>query len=187
MNIKWMIMGICLSAATLVSAADFDKILKLQGITFHVKATNEGSLNQLTITPKGLTGVNHAVTREIDGAVVDAEVADLNKDGFPEVYVYIVSAGSGSYGSLVAYASNSNKSMTEIYLAPLEDDKKNSVGYMGHDKFTVIENSLERRFPVYNEGDANCCPKGGIRQIEYKLVAGEAGWILKVKKSTDSK
>jgi len=48
------------------------------------------------------------------------------------------------------------KSLSGIYLPSLENDKKNSVGYMGHDEFTIIENSFARRFPVYSEGDANC-------------------------------
>ncbi|WP_415406494.1 PliI family lysozyme inhibitor of I-type lysozyme [Sulfurovum sp. CS9] len=162
----------------------FDKVLTLQGITFHVVATNEGSLNQLTITPSGLKIVNEVIKQEIDGSVTGAEVADINGDGSPEIYVYVNSAGSGSYGSLVAYSANNKKSLSGIYLAPLEDDKKNNVGYMGHDEFTIIENSFARRFPVYNEGDANCCPKGGTRQLQYKLVPGEATWQLKLVKSS---
>ena len=162
----------------------FDKVLKLQGITFHVEATNEGSLNHLTITPNGLELDNRVITQEIDGSVTGAEVADINVDGSPEIYVYVNSAGSGSYGSLVAYSANNKKSLSGIYLAPLEDDKKNSVGYMGHDEFTIIENSFTRRFSVYNEGDANCCPKGGTRQLQYKLVPGEATWQLKLLKSS---
>ena len=35
------------------TAKNFDKVLTLQGITSHVVATNEGSLNQLTIVPTG--------------------------------------------------------------------------------------------------------------------------------------
>jgi uncharacterized protein len=162
----------------------FDKVLKLQGITFHVVATNEGSLNQLTITPSGLEIVNEAMKQEIDGSVTGAEVADINADGSPEIYVYVTSAGSGSYGTLVAYSANNKKSLSGIYLPPLEDDKKNSVGYMGHDEFTIMENSFARRFPVYNEGDANCCPKGGTRQLQYKLIPGEATWQLKLLKSS---
>ena len=162
----------------------FDKVLKLQGITFHVQSTNEGSLNQLTIIPSGLEIVNEVIKQEIDGSVTGAEVADINGDGSPEIYVYVNSAGSGSYGSLVAYSANNKKSLSGIYLAPLEDDKKNSVGYMGHDEFTIIENRFARRFPVYNEGDANCCPKGGTRQLQYKLVPGEATWQLKLVKSS---
>ena len=165
----------------------FDKTLTLHGISFHVVATDEGSLNQLTITPSGLEVVNRVMKQEIDGRVVGAEIADINADGSPEIYVYINSDGSGSYGSLVAYSANNKKSLSGIYLPLLEHDKKNSVGYMGHDEFTVIENSFARRFPVYNEGDANCCPKGGTRQLEYKLFAGEASWQLKLVNSTTYK
>jgi hypothetical protein len=32
---------------------------------------------------------------------------------------------------------------------------------------------------VYKDGDPNSSPSGGTRQIQYKLEAGEAGWILR--------
>jgi hypothetical protein len=51
---------------------------------------------------------------------------------------------------------------------------------MGHDEFAVVENRLVRRFPVYLAGDTNAEPSGGTRQIQYRLDAGEAGWILAV-------
>ena len=164
----------------------FEKILKLQGITFHVVATNEGSLNQLTITPSGLEIVNRVMKHEIDGSVTGAEVADINADGSPEIYVYVTSAGSGSYGTLIAYSANNKKSLSDIYLHPLEHDKKNSVGYMGHDEFSIVENALGRRFPVYKKEDTNAKPTGGMRQLQYKLIAGEASWQLKLMKSTTS-
>lgn len=162
----------------------FDTVLTLQGITFHIVATNAGSLNQLTIIPSGLEVVNKVMKQEIDGRVTGAEVADINADGSPEIYVYVNSAGSGSYGSLVAYSANNKKSLSEIYLSPLENDKTNSTGYMGHDEFTVIENSFVRRFPVYKKGDSNAKPTGGIRQLQYKLIADETTWQLKLMKST---
>jgi len=163
----------------------FDKVLKLQGITFHVQATNEGSLNQLTITPSGLSLANDVIKQEIDGSVTGAEIADLNNDGSPEIYVYVTSAGSGSYGSLVAYSANHKKTLSGIYLPSLKDNKKNAVGYMGHDEFTVIENSFARRFPIYKKEDSNAKPTGGTRQLEYKLKMGEASWQLKLVKSTE--
>jgi len=167
------------------SSNGFDKVLKLEGITFHVQATNEGSLNQLTITPSGLSIVNDVIKEEIDGSVTGAEVADINADGSPEIYVYVNSAGSGSYGSLIAYSSNNKKSLTGIYMLPLEDDKKNSVGYMGHDEFAVVESSFARRFPIYKKEDSNAKPTGGMRQLQYKLVPGEATWKLKLVHSTE--
>jgi hypothetical protein len=55
-------------------------------------------------------------------------------------------------------------------------------GYMGHDQFAVVESTLMRRFPVYRQADTNANPTGGMRQLQYKLIPGEAGWILKVDK-----
>ena len=157
----------------------FDKTLSLQGISFHVTSANTGSVNKVRIQPKGLKIDNQPFEKEIDGTVTGAEVADLNADGSPELYVYATSAGSGSYGSLVAYAANKGKSLSEIYLPSLQDDAKAAKGYVGHDQFRVVEGSLVRRFPVYGDKDTNAKPTGGTRQIQYKLKAGEAGWVLK--------
>jgi len=176
------------SSDTSTAKNTFEKVLKLQGITFHVQVTHEGSTNRLRIIPSGLEEVNTPIEQEIDGTVTGAEVADLNRDGSPEIYIYVTSAGSGAYGSLVAYSANNRKSLSEIYLPPMENEKKSvSEGYMGHDEFSIVENTLGRRFPVYRKDDPNCCPKGGTRQLEYKLVPGEATWQLKLVKSTDLK
>ena len=40
---------------------DFDKTFRLEGITFHVQATNEGSENTLIITPSGLSERNDLI------------------------------------------------------------------------------------------------------------------------------
>lgn len=150
----------------------------LQGVTFQVDSPNEGSINLVTVrteTPNGQLG---PIEAEADGTITGVEVEDLNADGYPEIYVYVTSAGSGSYGSLIAYASNRNRSLSEIYLPPLGDDPDASKGYMGQDTFAVGEGALLRRFPIYREGDTNAQPSGGMRQVQYRLEAGEAGWRL---------
>ena len=163
-----------------VLAASLHEALELQGIRFTVSCENDGSLNTLRIQPRGLRSDNALITRRIEGTATGAEVADLNADGSPEVFVYVTSAGAGSYGSLVAYAANHKKSLAEIYLPPLTDNREASQGYMGHDEFAVVENRLARRFPIYRLGDTNGAPTGGSRQINYQLVAGEAGRVLKI-------
>jgi hypothetical protein len=165
------------------AAGGFDQVLDLQGISFHVICPNQGSINQLEIIPTGLEIDNTVIKREIDGTVTGAEVADLNGDGSPEIYTYINSAGSGAYGSLAAYAANDKKSLSEIYLPPLVDDKESSRGYMGHDEFAVVESYLVRHFPIYVKGDTNANPTGGTRQLQYKLKQGEASWVLNLEKS----
>ncbi len=184
----------CIFTATLfltwgtAHAADtnqaFDKKLELNGITFHVTCANEGSLNDVHIVPSGLSATNEPITiKEADGSVTGAEVADLNKDDSPEIYVFMTSAGSGSYGSLIAYSANNKKSLSEIYLPPLEDDKVNSKGYMGHDTFAIKDSHLVRSFPLYTDTDSNAKATGGVRQLEYTLVPGEATWQLQLVKS----
>ncbi len=165
--------------------AAFDRTLEWQGIRFHVTATNSGSINTLRVEPAGLTIDNQPVTKTIDGVVTNAEVADLNVDGSPEVYIYVTSAGSGSYGSVVGYAANRRKSLSEIFMPAIEPNSPNAKGYMGHDEFAVVENILARRFPIYREGDSNAKPTGGMRQLQYKLVAGEASWRLRLDRVTE--
>ena len=158
----------------------FDRTLALQGISFRVRTTNDSSVNTLEIIPSGLQIDNSTITQEIDGQVTGAEVADLDADGSPEIYVYVTSAGSGSYGSLVAYAANRRKSLSQIYLPPVTENKAAARGYMGHDEFSVVENTFVQRFPIYGDGDVNAKPSGRMRQLQYKLRPGEAGWVLKL-------
>jgi hypothetical protein len=158
----------------------FDQTLKLQGIGFRVASANSGSINELKIVPSGLTIDNAPIVRSIDGQITRAEAADLNADGSPEVYVYIRSAGSGSYGTLVAFSANQRKSLSEIYLPPVTDDVKAAQGYRGYDEFAVVESTLVRRFPIYMDRDTDAVPSGGVRQMQYKLKAGEANWKLEL-------
>jgi hypothetical protein len=182
LRLSLTVIALAFSSAVSTAADAFDQKLVLQGITFHVACPNDSSQPTVTITPSGLAIDNSPTKKEVDGHVVLAEVADLDVDGSPEIYVYVQSAGSGSYASLVAYAANKKKSLSEIYLPPITDDARASKGYMGHDEFRVVESTLVRRFPVYREGDTNAKPTGGTRQIQYKLAAGEAGWLLRADK-----
>jgi hypothetical protein len=162
------------------ASARFDRTLELHGVTFIITCDNDSSINQLSIVPAGLELDNTAITQDVDGTVVGAEVADLDANGSPELYVYVRSAGSGSYGSLVAYGANKRKSLSGIYLPPVAEHATIAKGYMGHDEFAVVENRLVQRFPIYLDGDTNARPTGGTRQVQYKLVPGEAGWRLAV-------
>jgi len=166
-----------------VLATGFDQTFKLQGIQFRVTSANQGSVNTLRILPSGRLKQRSPIKQEIMGTVTGAEIADLNADGWPEIYVYVTSAGSGSYGSVVGYAVNRGKSVTPIYFPELADDPVTAKGYLGHDQFTIIESTLARRFPLYRDGDSNGAPSGGQRQLAYRLMAGEAGWVLQLEKA----
>lgn len=109
--------------------------------------------------------------------MVGAEVADLNSNSLPEIYVYVQSAGSGSYGELVAYSVINGNELSPIVMQELTGAP--AKGYQGHDEFSVVESCLVRRFPIYKPGDSNAKATGGLRQICYKLKNGEASWILR--------
>lgn len=130
---------------------------------------------------------NSKDTFQIDGAdpLQHAWVKDLDKNGFDEFYLITNSSGSGSYATIYGYASNQDLSMTPIYVPEItENDLLPDgafYGYMGHDSIYYANNKIHRKYPVYKEGDANCCPSGGHRTLSYYLKAGEASWILEIK------
>jgi Periplasmic lysozyme inhibitor of I-type lysozyme len=168
-------------------ALEFHKIMHFQNIEFNIKSIRkEYGMSELTIIPSGLEIDNRAQTQIVEGRVINAEVEDLNSDGSPELLIYTQSDGSGSYGNVIAWSVNNRKSMSMIYFPAITDDAALCKGYMGHDEFRVVETSLVRRFPIYREGDSNANPTGGIRQITYKLVDGEAMRKFEVKEIGES-
>jgi len=175
-------LGFAADSSSKSESTAFDKSVKLEKISFRVQCPNNSSLNKVTITPKGLSN-NKPIVVDADGTVSDVKIDDINNDGFPEIYISVISAGSGGYGSLIAYASNKNKSITPITLPELT--KKQMKGYMGRDEFAPVESVFVRRFPVYKDGDTNAKPTGKTRQIQYELKSGEAGWKLVATKTSE--
>ena len=72
----------------------YDETFELQGVSFRVQCDNASSLNVITVTPSGLEVDNSPVTVEADGIVIGADIADLNRDLSPEIYVFVTAAGS---------------------------------------------------------------------------------------------
>lgn len=156
----------------------FDKKFELHGIHFQVASAG----NTLRIIPSGLKIDNSPIERDIGGTVTGSDIGDINVDGSPEIYVYIKSKDKSS---LVAYSANHNKSLSEIYLPPVSENPKLTKGYRGHDEFTMVEGIVAQRFPIYRDNDTDAKPMGGWRQLQYKLVQGEASWQLKLDKTIE--
>lgn len=161
--------------------------LALQGIRFTLASANQGSVNTMVVTPAGLATDNRPQRQAIDGTVSSAELADLDGDGSPELYVVITSAGSGSARSLLGWAVNKRESLSGVFLPPLDAASPQAQGYQGHDSFSVEGRHLVQRFPIYQPGDANASPSGGTRALFHRLARGEAGWLLQLDKSVDSR
>lgn len=167
--------------APTAAAETFDRRFdRPDGIGFAVHAEPDGDGTRVTITPLGMSASNEPVTQVFAASVTGAESDDLDADGFPEVYVYLSSADGSRRGDVFAVASNKGKSASPITLPSLSDVPANAEGYTGGDEFAVLEGVLGRRFPVQGADGAK-----KTRQLQYKLVPGEAGWQLRVDRTSE--
>jgi len=137
------------------------------------------SVSTIQVTTKGFVYEFFETYEEMD-PVSKVMLADLNQDGFDEIYIVTAAQGSGSYGNILAFASNRDRSLSMINFPEINDNNKYFSGYMGHDSFAIKGNSLVRTFPVYKGGDTNARPAGGTRTITYGLIPGEAMWQLRI-------
>jgi len=140
----------------------YDQKLTLQGVKFRVQCDKAASENALPVASSGLEFDNAPIRTRVDGTVTGAEVAELNADGSPQLYVCVNSAGSGTYWSLAAWSAGQKKFLSTISLPERAENPVNGMGYMGHDELVVAEQYLVRSSPVYWEGDSNAAPGGGI-------------------------
>jgi len=171
-------------SGTKVASSNTSKEYKTKtGKTIIVSETHPvgRSLSTIEISTKGFEH-NYAEIYEDTDRVSEVLVADLDGNGFDEIYIITTSAGSGSYGTVLGFASNKDKSLSRIHF-PDQEENENFEGYMGHDTFKIEDQKLVRIFPVYREGDTNKNPTGGKRKLVYGLYPGEAMWQLKIEKS----
>lgn len=142
------------------------------------------SLSDITVKSAGFEHNLSEAFKDID-PVKNVHIADLDNNGFDEIYIITVSSGSGSYGKVIAFASNQDKSLSMIHFPIFQEDDEFFAGYMGHDTFSIDENALVRSFPIYLSSDTNNNPTGGTRRVNYGLIAGEAAWQLKITDAVD--
>ena len=140
------------------------------------------SLSTIKISTKDFEYNYSGIYKDRD-PITDIFLSDLDGNGFDEIYIITISAGSGSHGTVLGFASNKDKSLSMINFPEIQKGDENFEGYMGHDTFKIEDQKLVRTFPIYNQGDTNQNPTGGTRKLVYGLYPGEAMWQLKVEKS----
>ena len=136
------------------------------------------SLSDISVT---LSGVPKGDIKFKDAEPVNnVLMGDLDGNGYEELYITTVSAGSGSYGNILGIASNKDKSLLQIFIPPVEENDMKPggrfEGYKGHDTFAIEGNTLTRSFPVKDT-------RGTTRKVTYQLKPGEAGFVLVIKSS----
>lgn len=157
----------------------YSKVLMLQDIGFNVSSVKEQGNNVLKIVTFGLPQEFDENINIGNQTVHNVEVADLNADSSPELFIY--TKDKDNKANLFSFSVNNKKSMSAIIFTPTAENKEINKGYNGNDDFLVEENTLVQRFPVFANGKET----GKIKQIEYKLVNGEASRKLIIKKQTE--
>jgi len=94
-------------------------------------------------------------------------ICDLDCDGDPELAITTACCGSGRYGELLLLEWAMGQ-WTPHRLCEIPDYAAH--GRMGHERITIWEDRVEVEFPLYKEGDANCCPTAGRRSLSYIFV-----------------
>lgn len=140
------------------------------------------SLSNIEISTEGFEHNYLEIYEDID-PISDVILADLDDNGFDEIYIITSSAGSGSYKTVWGFASNKDKSLSMIHFPDIQEGGEKFEGYMGHDTFKIEDQKLVRTFRIYNKGDPNQNPTGGTRKLVYGLYPGEAMWQLKIDKT----
>jgi hypothetical protein len=168
-----------------VPVGPFDQRLALKGIAFHVTSPNASTGNTLRVVPSGLEIDNSPIDWDVTGVVTGAEVADINADRSPELYIYVRGPDPERRGSVVAFSANKRKSLGFIALPELEQHRGASTGYRGHDDFAVVKGAFVRRFPLFGKGGDPAAPTGRTRELRYSLRPGEASWVLKLERMTE--
>lgn len=158
--------------------SNFYRSLSFEGVTFDINASGNG---MLTIRAYGLQGDDDVAEHQVYGKnITGAEVADLDGNGSPEVFVYLTS-GNQSYGEVIAYSVLGRSAMVQVYFPGVQNNQAVNNGYMGYDEFAIVENRLVQRFPIFQYGRRS----GKSRRIEWQMVRGENSPVFRVGRVTE--
>ena|ERR1700743_1460978 len=169
----------------------FDKIdstLKIGKVGYRVECRNKKfDENQITVRPIGFSSDAREANFMIRGRVAKAQIDDLNADGYPDLVIFIYSDSNAIFGTAYAFISQANKTFTGCMLPDAMLDGKVNSGYKGHDQFSLMENFLLQKFPIYKPGDENDKPTGGTRVLLYQLAKTDNGFKFDRIRAYDTK
>jgi ribosomal protein S18 acetylase RimI-like enzyme len=152
------------------ATGSFEERLTAGPVTFIVESPNASS-NYFTLNTEGMSVRNEETKMEVDGAVVRAQLADLNQDSYPEVYIFTRS-DSGTE-EVYAFASYRNRSYGQIYMAEAEN-AANQRGREGVETFELTETALLQKIAASQSGQRT----GDTQTVTYALKQGETSYRL---------
>lgn len=153
----------------------YTQTLRYNIYSFSIDAPDSGIVRELTIKAhRGQLLLTNFRVR-IEGAVAGAQVADLDKNRYPELYVYSSTSGGGSYGRVYGWQFlPERKADVMVVNWRLSPER----GYMGRDSLWIERDVLCRQYPVFRPGDDETEPTGGNRIVRYRLRSVGPGFAL---------
>lgn len=144
------------------------------------------SLSTITIDPMGFS-TNTPIVLDTN-KLTNSLYVDLNKDSFEELIITTVSQGSGSFGEVFIFTTASTSMLLPVRIPEMSeaDTEKGGLfeGYMGHDSYSIVSDTLIREFPTFKKTDTNSEPTGPRRSIIYSLVKKDMDYTIVFIKGT---
>ncbi|WP_080239012.1 hypothetical protein [Spirosoma rigui] len=154
-------------------AGRYDKTLRFNVYSFNVSAADSANARQLTVKAYRGTLLLTNFKVQLDGSIINAEVGDLDKNGFPELYVYSMKANSLGRVHAWQFLADRKASITPVNW-PLATDK----AYMGQDSLWIDRASLCRKYPAYQVVNGKKVATGKTHWVRYRLKAVGSSFAL---------
>ena len=168
---------VLLPVSLLSQGRRIDTTMKVGKAGYRINCLNKsGDKNAISINPVGFENEVRDFSFDFKGVLTGTEVDDLNKDGFPDLLLYVNTKDSLNKSTVIGISSQENKSVVPIVLPDILDDPRLRDGYRGSDQYMLLEGILMRTYPLF-EKDANGVqqPTGKMRRLMYRVAAGEQG------------
>lgn len=143
----------------------FIQTLSLQNISFFI----EHKADTVTVRSSGLThefNENYSIQGQ---RITHAEIEDMNRDGYPELLIYLQNIKQPYDGDVLTFSTNRNQSLSQMSFTPAKDNPDLRPYYRGGDEFSLAEHRLVQRFPEYVKDKAT----GRTKQVAYEVQDGE--------------
>lgn len=143
----------------------FQKVLRFNVYTFIVKTTGADSAQTVTVAAYRGSLLLTRLTQPINGRVTGAEVADLDGNRLPELYLYSANQDASLAGQVYGWQFLPER------LATISTERwtATGAGYMGLDTLWTTRQSLCRQFPLYTISNSDARPTGTNQRICYRL------------------
>lgn len=155
----------------------FEETLNQNGISFTISSPNVPERNTMVIFSTGMETLNDTFQIEVEGMIHAAQLADINGDSYPEVYVFSKEKDNDQKGEVYIFTSYRNRSYGQAFFKEVPRANALAPSTTTTDRFKLEGGKLVREVGMTVEGNAaQAAP--ATSNIIYELRPGEASYQL---------